>query len=145
MFIPSLRKSSRPQAQPISKEQLRALLARRSQGAPYMGNNRRDNERHTLRKAAHVVIEMGFLGGRSRRLLVRTRDVSAQGVGFLHSEPLLPGTRCRLMLLRKTQGLTHCRGVVASCAQVSPGLFAVGVALKRALAVNELALTSDAA
>lgn len=114
----------------ITERQWQAMLAEPLLGAPYYGTDRRNGDRVAYRRVGRLLIRMGLLGRRTTRFLVRTRDVSAQGVSFFHSQAVPVGTRCELALMTIDQQVRRCHGWIANCRARDEGVWEVGVRLQ---------------
>lgn len=128
----------------ITEDQWAALLCAPVAGPPYMGSDRRNCERH--RRIDLMRFEMGlrWIGRARERYIVRTRDVSREGIGFLHSGPITPGTRCRMTILSLKGKLLEMDGCVAFCNPRADGVYAVGVCLDGPIPLVDLVTHRDA-
>ncbi|MCE9591523.1 MAG: PilZ domain-containing protein [Planctomycetes bacterium] len=110
----------------ITEEEWVVLASPAPDSKPYGGVDRRRRRRATHRAIMHLYLETSS-GEDSERYLVRTRNLSDTGVGFIHAEPVQPGTRCQIALLDLDHQLVRRRGMVACSAGSDDGLFHVGV------------------
>src|SRR5262245_34695363 len=121
----------------ISEEQWAALAAVPDAGVLHIGQERRSQPR-----AEHRVVAQVFLGlsnkGSKERYLIRTRDLSQNGIGFVHSKPVQLGERCEISLLTSDNRLLHRSGVVAACTPQGRSLYSVGIKLDKPLPAKEV-------
>jgi len=110
----------------ISDEQWQAMIAPAVHSMPYGGPERRYQRRATHLAIMHLHLESAPRG-EPDRYLVRTRNLSDTGVGFIHSEAIPPGTRCQIALLDLEHQLVRRRGVVACSAECEERLHHVGL------------------
>ena len=116
----SLRLSPRDQAQ------LLADLSRTSSN-PSAGNNRRTGDRHQYILEAGLIVRMHHPGGSTVNYLVRARNLSTDGLGFLHGSFLHKGTRCVVGLKTVNQKPTRIDGKVVRCQHVRGHIHDIGV------------------
>jgi hypothetical protein len=126
----SIRKPARRphvQSHAITEREWQALVAETVRGAPHLGAERRDSDRYARREVMHLFCGLTWTGKARDRYLVRTRDISKRGVGFIHSQPATRGARCRVAMLNNEKKLINVPGRVASCTSYADGIFAIGV------------------
>lgn len=70
--------------------------------------------------------------------LVKCRNISAGGMGFLHGGPLAIGTACEMTLLRADRTTLKLRGVVARCECIERHIFEIGVRFEKDIDLNKL-------
>lgn len=121
----------------LSDQQWLAILARIEREAKdYQGPDRRDGRPRSRRFPAKLrcVIRAQQPDGRSGTYMVCSHNISAGGLGFLHSQPLPRGSRCTVALEKSDgQGLIT-SGRVAWARQVDdrmPAAFEVGIQFDR--------------
>lgn len=119
------RRSSRARA--ITAAQWAAMAAELTQPREHTGAERRSEPRTSKRQIAHVFIKLGGWGKPTLRFLVRTKDISRYGLGFVHCESASKGSRCRVSLVANDGKLVEVRGAIASCNKQDDGFFSVGV------------------
>ena len=140
------RRSRRADSRVLTLAQWRALMADPATIGPlHLGGDRRTQARFRHREVLHLFVGVGLLREPRERYLVRTRDVSPHGVGFVHSREMKRGTRCRVGLLTRRGELVRRTGTVASCAARADGLFNVGLVLDAELALREVSVAARAA
>src|SRR5690349_3563023 len=121
----------------ISEEQWAALASVPDAGVLHIGRERRTQPRADHRVVAQVFLGLGNKGAKER-YLIRTRDLSQNGIGFLHSKPVQIGVRCEVALLTSDNRLLHRSGAVAACTPQGQTLFAVGIKLDKPLPASEV-------
>lgn len=122
----------------IDDKEWNALLSETVAGPPHMGSDRRTADRHRRTDVMNLQIGLRWFGKSRERFLVRTRDVSRSGMGFLHSQSMAQGTRCRLQMLTTKNKLMEVDGKVAYCHERGDGVFAVGVEFAKPLTLIDL-------
>lgn len=119
------RRSTRSRA--ITAAQWAAMAAELTQPPAHSGAERRSEPRTNKRQIAHIFIKLGGWGKPTLRFLVRTKDISRFGIGFVHCEAAGKGSRCRVSLVANDGKLVEVRGAIASCNKQDDGFFSVGV------------------
>src|SRR5690349_13743123 len=99
MVIRRLLARRRADSREISDAEWAALLVRSPKREAYLGPERRTETRHDHAEIVRLGVELTWTGKTRKRYLVRTQDVSSNGVGFLHSQPTKTGTKCRVAML----------------------------------------------
>lgn len=131
----------------LSGQQWLALLARIERDAKdYQGPDRRSGRVRDERHAAQLrcVIRAQQPDGRSGTYMVRSHNISAGGLGFLHGQPLPRGSRCTVALEKGCGAGLIASGRVAWARQVddrSPCVFEVGIQFDRP--IDPTPFTSD--
>ncbi len=119
----------------LSDAQWLRLLARVEREAKdYQGPNRRDGRRSRFPVKLRCVIRMQDADGRSATYLVQSHNVSAGGLGFIHTAPLPRGSRCTIALQTEDGEGVIAAGRVAWARQIDPTVphgFEVGVQFDR--------------
>ncbi len=95
--------------------------------ASFAGSNRRRDARLPYRSGGLLPIELIHPGGSTATYVVRPRNLSTTGLGFLHGNYVHPGTRVRVPLIDHTKSATWLRGEVARCIHVQDKVHEVGV------------------
>jgi CheY-like chemotaxis protein len=91
------------------------------------GKERRRQSRVPYEHRAGLIVQMHHPGGSVATYLVRVRDLSTGGVGFLHGSFVYCGTRCTMALLT-TDGKTVCvEGKVVRCSHVRKHIHQIGL------------------
>jgi hypothetical protein len=119
----------------LSEQQWMSLLTRVQRDADdYAGPNRRDPHRDRMPARLRVVVRAQQPDGRSATYLVRSHNISAGGIGFVHSRPMPRGSRCTIAIEGGDgQGLIT-SGRVAWGRQIddhAPAAFEVGIQFDR--------------
>jgi|GEM_PF-4071836 len=111
----------------IDEKQWEVLLAdHETCVGPYLGtHSRRREDRHDLRQVMQMFVGIGVR--QPQRFLVRTRNISRHGVGFVHSRPARRGMRCTLAILNVHGKLEQLRGTIASSRSRQDGYYDIGV------------------
>jgi hypothetical protein len=114
----------------ITREQWLALLdeidaSRRE--APACANRRRMN-RAPCREVLAVFLDLEHPSGAKSTFLVRPRDISKTGLGFIHGAYIHPTSKAELMLVLPDRELLRKRGSVARCRHIRGKVHEVGVA-----------------
>lgn len=102
--------------------------------------DRRQETRHEHGSVMQMFVGIGVRD--PQRFMVRTRNISRHGVGFVHSRPARRGMRCTLAILTRDQKLTHIKATIASSRSRDDGHYDVGVTFDKA--VNLANFTSEA-
>ena len=74
--------------------------------------------------------EPGRLAERPTPAIVRLRDLSRRGLGFVHTRPLAIGQPFLITLPRQAGGLVHLLGRVERCRPIDGGAFDVGGSIR---------------
>lgn len=96
----------------LSDPDRKALLAQ-LQRDERTGPEMRCNARISYDVAAGLVILIQQLGGNSVHYLVRPRNISRGGIGFLHGQFVHSGCKCEMNIRTLTGDLATVRGEVA--------------------------------
>ncbi len=121
-FVDSLRLSQ--------QEQDELLEAMDNQSDGHRGSNLRRDERVPYRRSSGVVVTLVHPGGSVARYLVRPRNLSRCGMGFLHGGFVHEGSKCQVHL-QKLDSTPHViMGAVARCQHVTGMVHEIGVRLE---------------
>lgn len=104
------------ESEPISDEQWDALFSATPPAMidpKWAGQNRRRESRQRCEHIARLYVDLSGAG--QRRFLIRTRDLSEMGVGFVHAQRIEPGTKCTIVFMTRDHLLLQRQAVVASC------------------------------
>jgi hypothetical protein len=121
----------------ISNAAWTALLAAPMRTQMYGGNNRRQEQRVDKQQIVYFGLDLSDTNMPRDRFLVRTRDISENGLGFTHGQDVKTGTRCKVAMITVDQRLISVVGVVASCVDRGDGNFNVGITFEKAIRVND--------
>ncbi|MEX0886845.1 MAG: response regulator [Phycisphaeraceae bacterium] len=131
-----LRRRSRDESAPrfidplrLAPEAERKLMADLwDQAGGYEGRERRQDERHPCDHRVELIVQMQHPGGTTPvRYLVRPRDVSTTGIGFLHGGFVYEGTRCRTILIMPDGAPLLRDGQAVRCRHVRGHVHEVGL------------------
>ncbi|MEM6391923.1 MAG: PilZ domain-containing protein [Planctomycetota bacterium] len=87
----------------------------------------REFERVPYRNMVQAVCEIDHPGGNRVRFVVRTRDLSASGVGFFHGQYLHVGSRCSMFLTCANKGPQRLTGTVRRCEYITGRIHQIGI------------------
>jgi CheY-like chemotaxis protein len=93
----------------------------------YRGVELRDNDRLPYRSQAGLVLKLYHPGGSVIDYLVRPRNISRHGLGFLHGSYLHVDSRCQVNLRTKSGELLSMSGRVCRCRHVQGRVHEVGM------------------
>jgi len=124
-YIDSLRLSQREEEALMEQLDLESHAAR--------GADLRRDERLPYRCSSGMIVTLEHPGGSVANYLVRPRNLSRHGVGFLHGNFIHQGSHCKLHLL-KLDGTPHVlEGCVVRCRHISGLVHEIGVRLDDAV------------
>jgi PilZ domain len=110
----------------LSDEQWRTLSEKLDRDDPYLTGQRR-YRRITYRKLAQIAVAVRQSGGEWAKYVVRSRDLSPGGIGFIHGSYIYLGSECRV-ILKDCHGRVVClEGVVKRCELIDGTAHDVGV------------------
>lgn len=119
----------------LSEKQWMALLARiQRSGDDYEGPERRSARADRIPAQLRCVVRAQQPDGRSATYLVRSHNISAGGLGFVHGTPLPRGSRCTIALEKGAGHGLIASGRVAWARQIDdrvPHAFEVGIQFDR--------------
>ncbi|MEM6551603.1 MAG: PilZ domain-containing protein [Planctomycetota bacterium] len=101
-------------------------LGDNTSGEPFA--SKRVYERITYCDMVRAICEVQHPGGNIARFSIRTRDLSASGIGFFHGQYLYPESRCTVLLMAQDTGLTRLGGTVKRCDLVQGRVHMIGIA-----------------
>jgi len=128
-YIDSLRLSQREQDE---------LIAKLDHSSPTPGTDeRRIDERVPYQRQAGLIVQMRHPGGSIANYLVRARNLSTSGIGFLHGSFVYPGTRCSLALITIDNRIVRVEGQVVRCRLVCRHIHEVGVHFDRSIRMRD--------
>lgn len=112
----------------ISKEVERSLLHHLdAEDSKYAGQNRRRDERCPYRLEDGLHIRITHPGGIEANLLVIPRNISQNGLAFLHGSYVHPGSECMVLLQSLDGELVQVYGEVIRCTHVRGTVHEVAV------------------
>lgn len=107
-------------------DKLNAILDRLDAADDSGHRNKRSSTRCTFRRT-DVPIRVHHPGGTSTTRTVATRNLSANGIGFLYPGFVHVGTRCELTLKRRLGGSDTVQGKVVFCGHIGGTFHQIGV------------------
>lgn len=111
----------------LSPRQHEDLLSFLDSATPTSNENRRADARLPFHSSAGLVVQMKHPGGSTITYLVRARNLSRTGIGFLHGSFVHTGTAC-ILALRTTDGRPlRLEGKVHRCRHVRGNVHEIGV------------------
>ncbi len=113
----------------LSDWEREALLTQMDkQSSDAFGVELRREERYTYQVSAGMVLKMHHPGGSVANYLVRPRNISVMGLGFLHGNFLYVGSRAGVQLrLPRNGGFTNAAGRIVRCQHVRGHVHEVGM------------------
>lgn len=127
----------------LPAEEFRQLI---SSGHPASSRpNGRREDRRRYQPPQGIVLEVEHPGGSRARLLVRPRNISRGGVGFLHGGFLHDRSPCRVYLWLSDGGVFRVAAHVAHCRHVSGKIHEVGLKFATSVDLSRLPLDIEAA
>jgi hypothetical protein len=130
----------------ISRERWQMLLDELDQmrcEAPDAANRRR-TRRASCRDALAAFLDVEHPSGARSSFLVRPRDISRTGFGFIHGAFLHPTSRVELTLVTPQKRLIRRCGRVSRCRYVRGKVHEVGIVFDQAFAADPLAAAGPA-
>ncbi len=91
------------------------------------GRDRRHQSRVPYQRRAGLMVQMHHPGGTIATYLVRVRDLSSGGIGFLHGSFVYSGTRCAVSLLANDRRTFRVDGTVVRCSHVRKHIHQIGL------------------
>ncbi len=128
--------TSRVDSRPLSTDEAgRVRRAMHPHAGGPVGRIARQAVRHEYVVADELMLTVLEAGEGARHFLVRPRNISTCGLGFLHSRPLAPGTACRITLLTSSGGGLTVEAEVIRCCALSAASHVVGIRFLQAIDV----------
>ncbi len=110
----------------LSDEQWRTLSEKLDQGDPYV-SGQRSQRRITYRKLSQIAVAIRQADGEWGKYVVRSRDLSPGGIGFIHGSYIHPGSECRVILKDCHEKVVCLEGIVKRCELIEGTAHDVGV------------------
>lgn len=120
----------------LSDEQWRTLAERLDHDDPYTTGQRR-HQRIAYRKLAQIAVAILQPGGKWAKYIVRSRDLSPGGIGFIHGSYIYLGSECRVILKDCNEQVTCLDGVVKRCELLEGTAHDVGVQFNEEIDVEQ--------
>lgn len=118
-------------------------LDRETAGADFA--SQRGHERVPYRSMVQAICEVSHPGGNRVRFIVRTRDLSASGIGFFHGQFLHAGSRCTIYLNRSDGKQQPLIGTVRRCEHVNGKTHEIGVEFDKLIEPSDFLLYRESA
>lgn len=128
-YVDSLRLTSREHA-----EILKELDGRQAKG---LEAERRGEQRLRFAEQALLFVQLRHPGGTVGSYLVRTRNLSRTGIGFLHGGFVYSGTPCTVALRTVDKAMVEIDGRIVRCAHVRGHVHEVGVRFGKPIRLRE--------
>lgn len=109
------------------REEAELLAALSRVGSDTPGRERRRQERVPYQHQAGLIVKMHHPGGSIANYLVRVRNLSSGGIGFLHSSFVYSDTRCTMTLRTRDNKSVFIQGKVVRCKHVRMHIHEVGL------------------
>jgi hypothetical protein len=118
----------------VSKRDWPVILAQLERSNGFRGGSEKRKEiRLAYREMLPLPMELIHPGGSRSRFLVRSRNLSRTGLGFLHGGFLYNGTYCVVMLITAESNITPVPGRITRCRHVYGKVHEVGVRFDKAI------------
>ncbi len=128
MAIPSPKKNTYIDSLRLSEKEQQAVLNRlREEEARQTDRDRRTDKRLEYRISGGLILQVRHPGGSVSNYLIRTRNLSRFGLGFLHGNFLHTGTPCIISLRRSDTNIVTVSGEVRRCRLVTGRVHEIGV------------------
>lgn len=103
----------------LSDEQWHTLSEKLDRDDPDL-TSQRSHRRITYRKLSQIAVAIRQADGKWGKYVVRSRDLSSGGIGFIHGSYIHPGSECRV-ILKDCQGQVICLDGVVKCCELVEG------------------------
>ena len=121
----------------MSDQQWLSLLERIARSSSdYLGPERRQTRKHRHSKTMRCLLRLGFPGTTPGTFMVRSRNISNDGIGFIHGCFIDPGTRCALAVQDDDGFSMMVSGRIAWCKRIDLEAYDVGVQFDQLIEVN---------
>ena len=107
-------------------------------------SDRREHERVPYQEAHGLLVVMSHPGGNVVKYLVKPRNLSETGVGFLHGNFVHIGTACIMAIKTRSGKPILVNGHVARCIHVRSNVHEVGVHFEEPIDLDEIDLDGPA-
>lgn len=122
----------------ITEKEWHARIAEmESKQTPTTGHEKRKSQRHHHCVLATITIRTQNQGVTENYFLIRTRNISEGGMGFLHGAFVYPGSQVVAILQDNNGKAIALEGDVARCNHVAGKVHEVGVRFKRMIRVED--------
>ncbi len=120
----------------LSDEQWRMLSEKLDHHDPYTTGQRR-HQRVSYRKLSQIAVAIKQQDGQWTKYIVRSRDISPNGIGFIHGSYIHVGSECRIILKDTHDQVTRLDGIVKRCNFITGTAHDVGVQLNEEINVYQ--------
>lgn len=120
----------------LSEEQWRKLAEQLDQGDEQL-KDKRKQPRLPYRKLAQIAVAIKRHGGEWGKYVVRSRDLSSGGIGFIHGAYIHIGTECRVVLKDRRGQVVCLDGVVRQCKLLSGTVHDIGVQFSKPIDLDD--------
>ncbi|MDY7110118.1 MAG: response regulator [Planctomycetota bacterium] len=128
----------------LSEQEQQDLIARLEQAADrHRGAELRVEDRVPCHVATCAVATLHHPGGSVVNYLVRPRNLSRNGIGFLHGNFVHIGSRCQIHLLRVDKRAAAIDGTVVRCQHVDGLVHEIGVRFEHSIALSDFLTGED--
>jgi len=134
---------ARPSLRLSVPEQLRLLGELEQQARSSPDKDKRRSERVAVPDSVAITVRLTHPGGGVDQFLVRGRNVSDHGLGFLHGSFLHEDTHCAITFRRDDGESVQLEGKVRRCRYLAGGAHEVGVAFNHAFPMREFLDADD--
>jgi hypothetical protein len=114
-------------------DQLQAVMETPRDGGGFGRCDQRRDPRFPYRLGGSVIIEVVHPGGSRVRYIVRPRNLSRSGLGFLHGNFIYTGTRCVVMLMTQDGAAIPCNARVVRCRHIQGKVHGLGIKFDKPL------------
>lgn len=122
----------------ISDRDWMALVtAIETQSASSRSNEKRSSRSPRYRSLSTVVVRLQHPGGTEGAYKVRSRNLSPEGMAFIHGSFIYPKSPVTAILSTKTGQLVSVNGKIARCAHVTGKFHEIGVRFDQPIFVEE--------
>lgn len=132
----------------LSRNEYMAVLSRLNEasGPPFesrSSRNRRQQQRVPFHRSVRLLCEIHAAShvpgdAEPAAFIVRCRNISAGGVGFLHGAHVAPDTRCSIIIMDRAASGQCANGRVVHCREVGGGVHEVGVRFDRQIDLSRV-------
>lgn len=121
----------------MTEPQWQMLIARLEAGETPPQPAARDREAVRYPHVRRMGLRVAHSGGRLTYHVVRSRNLSSGGAGFLHGQFLYPQTACHLLLPTRWDEFVVLAGTVCWCRHVQGISHEAGMRFERAIQIDE--------
>ena len=126
----------------LTDEQWHELSQRLDRHDPYVTGQRR-HQRVAYRKLAQIAVAVKQQDGQWAKYIVRSRDISPGGIGFIHGSYIHNNSECRIILKNTHGQITRIDGIVKRCELLEGTAHHVGVEFNEEINIASFVADSD--